>query len=191
MMKIAVILASTRPGRTGEAVARWVMDNAVTPGDADYELVDLDDHTLPDLDEPVPPAAGLYAAPHTLAWAEVVGRFDGYVFVTPEYNHSFPGKLKNALDRVWAEWNNKAAGFVSYGADGRVRAVEALRPVCATLRIADVGPAVALTARDDWDGFGGPFTPRDFQQQNLAGVLDAAVSWSTALSTIRNTSDRS
>lgn len=186
MIKIAIILSSTRPGRKGEAVANWVLDQASRRGDADYELIDLATHTLPDLDEPIPPAAGRYTEPHTKAWAEVIAGFDGFIVVTPEYNHSFPGKLKNALDRVYAEWNNKAVGFVSYGVDGGVRAVEALRPVSGTLQLADVGPHVALNSRDDWDGFGGPFTPRDFQRQALTAVLDAVVSWAGALQTVRN-----
>lgn len=186
MNRIAIILSSTRPGRAGEAVAHWVLDQATQRGDADYELVDLAEHTLPDLDEPVPPRAGHYTQPHTKEWAGVVAGFDGYVIVTPEYNHSYPGKLKNALDRVYAEWNNKAVGFVSYGSDGGVRAVEALRPVVGVLGMADVSPAVALSMRDDWDGWGGPFTPRDFHVGELSAVLDAVNSWAGALKTVRS-----
>ncbi|MFX5705265.1 NAD(P)H-dependent oxidoreductase, partial [Acinetobacter baumannii] len=89
-LKIAIILGSTRPGRNGEAVAQWVLESARERGDAEYELVDLADHHLPDMDEPSPPAAGRYTQPHTVAWAEVVGRYDGFVIVTPEYNRSFP-----------------------------------------------------------------------------------------------------
>lgn len=186
MNKIAIILSSTRPGRAGEAVARWVVDQATQRGDAEYELIDLAAHTLPDIDEPVPPRAGHYTQPHTQEWAKVVGAFDGYVIVTPEYNHSFPGTLKNALDRVYAEWTNKAVGFVSYGADGGVRAVEALRPVVGVLGLADVSPAVALSMREDWDGWGGPFTPREFHNGELSAVLDAVNSWATALATVRS-----
>lgn len=185
MPKIAVILSSTRPGRIGEAVAHWVMEHATQRDDAGFELIDLAEHTLPDIDEPLPPVTGQYSQPHTKAWAEVIAAFDGFVIVTPEYNHSFSGKLKNALDRVNAEWNNKSAGFVSYGVNGGVRAVEALRPVCGTLRLADVGPFVALGTREDWDGRGGPFTPREFQLGALTAVLDAVVSWATALKTLR------
>jgi NAD(P)H-dependent FMN reductase len=184
-MKIAVILSSTRPGRAGAVVANWVIDRASTLGGADYELIDLAEHELPDIDEPIPPAASHYTLPHTQAWAALISGFDGYVVVTPEYNHSFPGTLKNALDRIWAEWHDKAVGFVSYGADGGVRAVEALRPVMATLRLADVGPQVALDSREDWDGYGGPFTPRPFQQAALTTMLGAVVAWAAALVTVR------
>lgn len=188
-LKIAIILGSTRPGRIGEAVAQWVLESARERGDAEYELVDLADHHLPDMDEPIPPAARRYSHPHTIAWAEVVGRYDGFVIVTPEYNRSFPGSVKNALDRVWAEWNDKAMGFVSYGFDGGVRAVEALRVVAGSLRLAAVGPQVALSSVADWDGFHGPFTPRPQSAKALTTTLDAVVSWSGALRGLRK-SDR-
>ena len=122
--KIAVILGSTRPGRNGRAVAEWVLERAKSRPDADYELIDLLDYPLPHLDEPIPPSRGHYTGDHTKDWAATIAAYDGYVFVTPEYNHSIPGVLKNAIDYIYAEWNNKAAGFVSYGTVGGVRAVE-------------------------------------------------------------------
>lgn len=88
MTKIAIILGSTRPGRNGEAVAKWVLDIAKQRSDADYELVDLLDYNLPHLDEAALPAMGQYGQPHTKKWAEKIDSFDGFVFVTPEYNHS-------------------------------------------------------------------------------------------------------
>src|SRR5690554_44070 len=107
MIKIGVILGSTRPGRNGAAVARWFHGLATQRKDAEFELIDLADYNLPLLDEPVPPSMGQYSQDHTKRWAETVARFDGFVFVTPEYNHSTCGALKNALDFVYAEWNNK------------------------------------------------------------------------------------
>ncbi|MFF0630125.1 NADPH-dependent FMN reductase [Streptomyces sp. NPDC004296] len=89
-------------------------------GDADYDLIDPAEVDLPQIDEPFPPAMGRYTHPHTQQWATTVA---AYVFVTPEYNHSFSSVPKNALDRVYAEWNNKAVGLVSYGFGGGVRAV--------------------------------------------------------------------
>ena len=127
MLNIAIILGSTRPGRNTEAVAHWVNNLAQARQDAHFELIDLADYNLPPLDEPIPPSMGQYQHAHTKAWAEKVAAFDGYVFVTPEYNHSFPAALKNALDAVYAEWNNKAAGFVSLGSAGGTRAVVQLR----------------------------------------------------------------
>ncbi|QXJ19666.1 NAD(P)H-dependent oxidoreductase [Actinomadura graeca] len=186
MIKIAVVLVSTRPGRRGEAVADWVLKQAAQRDDAGFALVDLAEIGLPDLDEPMPPASGRYTREHTRSWAATVAGYDGFVFVTPEYNHSAPGTLKNALDRVYAEWNNKAAAFVSYGVDGGVRAVEALRPVLGALQIADVSAQVALSMHTDFVGFT-DFSPGDHQAVALARTLDQLVSWSTALATLRTT----
>jgi NAD(P)H-dependent FMN reductase len=128
MIKIAIIVGSTRPGRNGEAVAKWVYEVSRKRSDAEFELVDIKDFNLPLLDEPMPPIMGQYSKPHTKTWAAKVGSFDAYVFVTPEYNHGTSGALKNAIDLLFAEWNNKAAGFVSYGgasgARGRAIAFE-------------------------------------------------------------------
>ena len=118
-LSIAVILGSTRPGRNGKPVADWVMDKAAARTTAQYDLVDLLDHPLPHLDEALPPGMGQYAGEHTKAWAATIAPYDGFIFVTPEYNHSTSGVLKNAIDYLSAEWNNKAAAFVSYGARRR------------------------------------------------------------------------
>lgn len=185
MTKIAIILGSTRTGRAGENVARWVLTQAQQRTDADFELIDLAAVDLPQIDEPMPPAMGRYTHPCTQRWADTIASYDGFVFVTPEYNHSFPGVLKNALDRVYAEWNNKAAGLVSYGVDGGVRAVEALRPVLGALQLADVAPQVTLNMRTDFDGFGATFTPGEHQSPALTALLDQLIAWSTALAIVR------
>ena len=140
MTRIGVILGSTRPGRRGESVARWVMDGAGRRSDAEFELVDLADYPLPHLDEPLPPSMGQYQNAHTQVWAATIGRFDGFVFVTPEYNHSTSGVLKNAIDFLYAEWNNKAMGVVSYGVVGGARAAEHLRLIAGELQMATSGP---------------------------------------------------
>ena len=119
MPRIGIILGSTRPNRNGEQVARWVFDIASQRADAEFELVDLRDYPLPHLDEPMPPSLGQYANDHTKEWAQKIVSFDGFVIVTPEYNHGTSGVLKNAIDYLYAEWNNKAVGFVSYGARWR------------------------------------------------------------------------
>src|SRR3954469_20866250 len=145
MTKVGIILGSTRPGRNGEAVAKWVYDIASRRGDAEFELVDLLDYNLPHLDEAIPPSAGQYANEHTKQWSAKIAEFDAFVFVTPEYNHSTSGALKNALDFLYAEWNNKAAGFVGHGSAGGIRAVEQLRLIRGELQVADVRAAVALS----------------------------------------------
>ncbi len=184
MTKIAIILGSTRPGRNGEAVAKWVLEHANARGDADYELVDLLDFTLPHLDEAIPASMGQYQNEHTREWAAKVAEFDGYVFVTPEYNHSTSGALKNAIDFVYGEWNNKAAGFVSYGSVGGTRAVEHLRLIMGELQIADVRAQVAFSLATDFRNYS-EFTPADYHEGNLATMLDQLNAWSTALASVR------
>ncbi|MCX4869848.1 NAD(P)H-dependent oxidoreductase [Streptomyces sp. NBC_00825] len=182
MPNIAIILASARPGCAGAAVAHWVLTQAEKRTDATFDLIDLAEVDLPQIDEAMPPALGRYTDPHTQQWADIIADFDGYVIVTPEYNHSFPGVLKNALDRVYAEWNNKAVGLVSYGVDGGVRAVEALRLVLSALQLADVSAQVTLNMRTD---FGASFIPGEHQGSALTTMLDQLVTWSTALVGVR------
>ena len=145
VIKIAIILGSTRPGRKGEAVARWVYEIAKKRIDAEFEFVDIKDFNLPLLDEPGIISQGQYTKEHTKTWSAKIDSFDAFIFVTAEYNHGIPGALKNAIDFLYREWNNKAAGFVSYGGTGGVRSVEHLRLVMAELQIADVRAQVTLS----------------------------------------------
>jgi NAD(P)H-dependent FMN reductase len=190
MTLIGVILGSTRPGRRGEPVARWVMDEAGRRTDAEFELVDLADYPLPHLDEPLPPSMGQYENAHTQQWAATISRFDGFVFVTPEYNHSTSGVLKNALDYLYAEWNNKAMGVVSYGAVGGARAAEHLRLVAGELQMADVRTNVALSLITDFENFTA-FKPGRYQAQALDTLLGQVVAWSQALAPLRQVTDAS
>lgn len=184
MTNIGVILGSTRPGRNGEQVARWVIAHAASRADAVFELIDLADFPLPHLDEPLPPAMGQYQHDHTKNWAAKVASFDGFVMVTPEYNHSTSGVLKNAIDYLAAEWHNKAVGFVSYGAAGGTRAVEHLRLIAGELQMADVRQQVALSLMTDFEHFS-TFKPGDHHTPALATLLDQVVAWSTALAPLR------
>lgn len=184
MIKVAIIIGSTRPGRVGEAVAGWVYDIAHKRSDADFELVDIKDFNLPLLDEPVPPSMGQYSQPHTKAWAAKIDSFDAYVFVTPEYNHGTSGALKNALDFVYREWNNKAAGFVGYGSASGVRAVESLRLVMGELQVADVRAQVALSLFTDFENFS-VFKPAPQHEQSVNTMLDQVIAWGGALKTLR------
>ncbi|MFE5190338.1 NADPH-dependent FMN reductase [Streptomyces sp. NPDC056628] len=184
MPKIGIILGSTRPGRNGEAVARWVLDIASKRSDAEFELVDLLDYKLPHLDEQLPPSMGQYSQPHTQEWARKIAGFDGFIFVTPEYNHSTSGVLKNAIDYLYAEWNNKAAGFVSYGAMGGARAVEHLRLIAGELQMADVRAQVGLSLFHDFENFS-VLKPGEFQVDALNATLDQVVAWSQALAPLR------
>ncbi|WP_198117462.1 NADPH-dependent FMN reductase [Massilia rhizosphaerae] len=184
MIKIGIIVGSTRPGRKAPDVARWVLDIAGMRADAVFELVDIQDFDLPLLDEPVPPSFGMYAHPHTKAWAAAIAGFDGYVFVTPEYNHGTSGALKNAIDFLYREWNNKAAGFVGYGSAGGARAIESLRLVMGELMVADVRAQVMLSLRTDFDDFT-TFNPAAHHEQAVDAMLDQVVAWSRALKTLR------
>ena len=185
MTRIGVILGSTRPGRRGEQVARWVIDQAGGRSDAEFELVDLIDHPLPHLDEPLPPSMGQYENTHTQQWAATIGRFDGFVFVTPEYNHSTSGVLKNAIDFLYLEWNNKAMGVVSYGATGGTRAAEHLRLVAGELQMADVRTNVALSLFTDFENFT-ELRPAAHQAQALDTLFAQVIAWSEALAPLRH-----
>jgi hypothetical protein len=121
VINIAIVVGSTRPGRKARDVADWVLQIAALRNDARFELVDVLDFDLPLLDEEIPPSMGNYQQAHTKTWAARIGGFDGFVFVTPEYNHGTSAALKNAIDFLFAEWNNKAAGFVGYGSAGGAR----------------------------------------------------------------------
>lgn len=184
MLKLAIIIGSTRPGRVGEGVARWVHELAKQRRDAAFELVDIADFNLPLLDEPVPPSQGQYSKDHTKAWAAKIASFDGYVFVTPEYNHGPSGALKNAIDFLYAEWNNKAAGFVGYGSAGGVRSVEQLRLVMAEVQVATVRNQVALSLFTDFENYS-TFKPASHHEKSLGGMLDQLVAWSGALKPLR------
>lgn len=185
MLKVAIIIGSTRPGRKAEAVARWVHDIAAKRQDASFELVDLVDFNLPLLDEPVPPSRGQYTKPHTKAWAAKIDSFDAYVFVTPEYNHGTSGALKNALDYLYHEWNNKAAGFVGYGSAGGVRAVENLRLIMGELQVADVRAQVQLSLFTDFENFTA-FKPDPRKEASVNAMLDQVIAWGGALKPLRN-----
>ena len=181
MLKIGIVVGSTRPGRNGEAVARWVLDLATKRGDAEYQLVDIASFDLPVFDEPVPPSMGQpFTKAHSKAWSAAIAPLDAFVFVTPEYNHSTSGALKNALDYLFYEWHDKAAGFVSYGGAGGVRAVEHLRGIVGELHIADVRSHVALSLFDDFKNYS-TFAPRDIQANTLMTVLDELLGWAGAL----------
>ncbi|MFB4317780.1 NADPH-dependent FMN reductase [Actinomadura sp. 21ATH] len=171
-LKVAIIVGTTRPGRKADTVARWVHAIAAGREDAVYEVVDIADFGLPHLDEPMPALTGEYSRPHTQAWAEKIASFDAFVFVTPEYNASVPGVLKNAIDYLGAEWGGKAAGFVGYGMEGGTRAVAHLRDVLGDLKVRGVEPTVELALPADFENFS-VFTPRESRQKQVLAVLDA------------------
>lgn len=183
MIRVAVIIGSTRPTRRGAAVGKWVYEVARKRQDAEFELVDLLDFNLPLLDEPVPASQNQYSKEHTKAWSKKIASFDAFIFVTPEYNHGPNAALKNALDFLYSEWTNKACAFVSYGGDGGIRSVEILRLIVATLQMADISKTVTLSLRNDFAG--NEFKPQSFQEKSLGGLIDQLLPWASALKTLR------
>lgn len=184
MIKLGIIIGSTRPGRKAEAVGRWVYEIAQKRSDAEFELVDIKDFNLPLLDEPMPPSMGQYTQPHTKAWSAKIDSFDAYIFVTPEYNHAPSGALKNAIDYLYREWNNKAAGFVGYGGAGGTRAVEQLRLIMGELLVADVRAQVALSLYTDFENFT-VFKPSPHHEKSVNTLLDQVIAWGSALKPLR------
>src|SRR5437763_235174 len=185
MLKIGIITGSTRPNRKSLDVAKWVLEIARKRSDAEYELVDIKDFELPLLDEPIPPSMGRYQQAHTKRWAAKIASLDAFVFVSPEYNHGIPGALKNAIDFLFAEWNHKAAGFVSYGAASGARAVEHLRLVMAEVHVATVRAQVLFSMMTEFENFT-TFVPASHQEAAVGTMLDQVVAWGGALKELRS-----
>ena len=177
-LNIGIILGSTRQGRVSPQVGEWVKGIADKRGDANYEIVDIADFNLPFL------FTTDGSEPGIAAWGEKINSLDGFVFIVQEYNHSITGALKNALDSAQAQWNNKAAGMVSYGSTGGARAAEHLRGILGELAVADVRTHPTLSLFTDFEN-GSDFKPAELHLTNVNGMLDQVVSWSTALKTVR------
>ena len=145
-LTIQIIIGSTRPNRFSEKAARYIFDELTKKPEIHAELVDLRDWPLPFYDEPTSPSMnkGNYSNPLGKKWATKIGEADGYIIVSPEYNHGYSAVLKNALDWVFPEWNEKPVGFVSYGSALGARAVEQLRQVVIELRMIPVSSAVHI-----------------------------------------------
>jgi NAD(P)H-dependent FMN reductase len=185
MIKVGIIVGSTRPGRKADAVAKWVLEHARSRNDAQFGIVDIADYNLPLLDEPIPPSQGKYTKDHTKRWAEKIKSLDAFVFVTPEYNHATSGALKNAIDFLFAEWNDKAAGFVGYGSAGGSRAIENLRLIMGELLVADVRTAVMLSLLTDFENYTF-FKPAAGHENALKMMLDQVLAWGGALKGVRD-----
>jgi NAD(P)H-dependent FMN reductase len=183
--KLATIAVSTRPGRVGIHIARWMHGVAEAHGAFDSRLVDLAEVGLPIYDEPKHPRLREYVHEHTRRWSEIVDAADAYVFVSPEYNHSPSPAFLNALDFVLHEWGYKPAAFVSYGGvSGGLRAVQAIKPTLAMLRVVPLveGVVIPFVAKQVKDG---TFTPNEIQEKAAPAMLDALARWSDALKVLR------
>lgn len=186
--KISIILSSIREGRAGQNVADWIMSELSNHHEAEFELVDLKNHPLPMFDSAGFPSMvqnGNYENEEVKKWAKKIGQADGFIMIVPEYNHGYSSALKNAIDWIYGEWNNKAVGFVSYGSiAGGSRAVEQLRQVAAELQLADVRAAVHIP--NIWAAFNDEGKLND---PSVGAPLEAMVQqvtdWSKALQATR------
>ena len=186
MTKIGIITGSTRPGRNSLQVAQWVKGIADKRGDAEYEVVDLAEFNLPMYAEPISAAYSQdYQTPEAIPWSRKIAELDGYVFICPEYNHGVTSALKNAIDYLYVEWNNKAAGIVSYGSSGGVRAAESLRVILAELQVASVRTHPAMSLFTDFVNMS-EFKPADLHEGSVTTLLDQVNAWTNALEPLRN-----
>ena len=185
MLKLNVVVVSTRPGRVGLAVGQWFHRRAVEHGNFEVSLVDLQDVALPLLDEPEHPRLRKYTKAHTHAWSKSVEGADAFTFVTPEYNFGLPPTLLNAIDFVYSEWNYKAASFVSYGGvSGGLRATQMAKVPLTSVKVMPIVEQVAIpfVAKQIAEG---KFTPTDAQHKAAADMLDELHRWAAALKPIR------
>ena len=183
MLNIAIIPGTSRPQALNPQIVAWVNDQLAANDDVRAEVVDFGDFDLPLLDEVVPAGAKMYANDHTKAWGAKLDEFDAFIFVTPEYNHSISGSLKNALDFVATEFNHKVAGIVNYGADKGVRAAEHLRHILANYKLAVVRDQASFSIFTDVAD--GTFAPTEVSAAPFASMVDDLVSWGEALKSVR------
>ena len=185
--KIAVIIGTTRATRFGEKPAKWIYGVAAARGDMDLELVDLRDYPMPFFDEPATNAWMPSKNEVALRWQKKVAEFDGYIFVTAEYNRGAPAVLKNALDYAYPEWNRKPAAYVGYGSVGAARSIEHLRLICIELQMAPIRTGVHIQGADFmavWQQ-GKEISELSYLQPNSKSMLDELQWWASALMVAR------
>lgn len=168
---IGIFVGSVRDGRLGEQVGNWVLGGAQGHEGFEYQLLDLAEFNVPHLAAAVPPGAAnkQYDDPAVSSWSQAVDACDAFVFVTPEYNHSVPGTMKNAFDSLGPEWQGKPVAFVGYGSDGAIRAVEHWRQIVANFSMFDVRSQIGLSLFDDVQDCN--LRPRERKQQALTAML--------------------
>jgi NAD(P)H-dependent FMN reductase len=172
MPLLQVIVASTRPGRVGRTVGEWFAAEAGRHGNFDVELVDLAEVGLPFFDEPKHPRLGQYEHDHTRRWSETISRGDAFAFVMPEYNFGFNAVLKNAIDFLWNEWNDKPVALVGYGGvSGGLRAIQMIKPVLTAVRLQHVAEVPVPFVHDRVED--GELEVNDPMRQGADGALDA------------------
>lgn len=186
--KIAIIISSTRDNRFGDKPAKWIHESAAARGDIDAEIVDLKDFPLPFFNEVASNAWAPTQDEVGQRWQKKVAEFDGYIFVTAEYNRSITAALKNALDFSYPEWNKKAAAVVGYGSVGAARAAEHLRTIAVELQMAPTRHGVHIQGADFFAAWqqGKDLRELTHLEPNVKGMLDELVWWAKALKTARD-----
>jgi NAD(P)H-dependent FMN reductase len=185
--KIAIIIGSTRDARFGDKPAKWIYEIASARGDIDVEIVDLKDFPLPLFNEVASNAWVPTQNEVGQAWQKKIAEFDGYIFITAEYNRSITGALKNALDFAYPEWNKKAAAYVGYGSVGAARAIEHLRNISVELQMAPTRTGVHIQGGDFmavWQQ-GKEISELTYLDAGVTAMLDELAWWSKALKTAR------
>ena len=185
--KIAVIIGTTRNTRFGERAAKWIYDIATARSDMSVQLVDLRNFPMPFFDEVASNAWVPSASEVAAHWQTRVAEFDGYIFVTAEYNRSIPAVLKNALDYAYPEWNRKAFACMGYGNVGAARAIEHLRSICVELQMAPTRTGIHIQGADFLDVLqnGKALADLSYLEQNSVLMLDELHWWASALMTAR------
>lgn len=182
MYQLKVIVASTRPGRKGPAIAKWFMDLLQEQSDFEVELIDLKEVNLPFMDEPEHPRLQKYQHEHTKAWSKKIAAADAFVFVMPEYNFGYPATLKNALDFLYQEWTYKPVGFVSYGGiAGGTRSVQMLKQVVTALKMVPIVEAVHVPFFTKFIDDQEQFVGDEGHLRMVQGLLKELVWWTNKL----------
>lgn len=184
-LAIGVIVASTRPVRNGGQIATWIQQTTDRHDDVRYTYLDLAELHLPLLAEPKTPSQGNYELESTKRWSQLVAAQDGFLIVTPEYNHGYPASLKNALDTLHAEWLKKPVGYVGYGVVGAARSIEQLHAVVLNLEMYPIANQTTNILLFEHMNDKGEFVPTDRHQRALEGTLTKLKEWSVLFKTIR------
>jgi NAD(P)H-dependent FMN reductase len=183
---LTVIIASTRPGRSGLPIAQWFTSQAESHGAFDVVVADLAELNLPLMDEPNHPRLRRYLHQHTKDWSAIVEASDAFVIVTPEYNYGYPAPIKNAIDYLHDEWKHKPVGFVSYGGVAAgTRAVQQLKQVVTTLSMLPLFEAVSIPFHTQFIDDEGKVQANEVMEQAAVAMLDELVRTDTALRPLR------
>jgi NAD(P)H-dependent FMN reductase len=189
MLKVGLIVGSTRQNRFADTPVAWLVEGAAARSDLQLEVLDLREYRLPFFDEPAPPvvAGGVFTQPEAENWRKRVGTFDAFIATVAEYNHGPTAVLKNAFDSALLEWQRKPIAFVGYGGAGAARAIEVLRGVVIELQMTPIRQEVNITMEPYLGVVRGGRVLNDYEYlvQSRTAMFDHLVWWGEALKTAR------